>query len=175
MSTVVERELRITRCVTCDQPLPTLVVGGTGAAREWECCRCGATYLAQLVSSPPGHLRSAVRPSHYFPDKRQAGTTLQAKDIQRELRRHPRWPLMMSIPVVKLDDDLFPVGDEFTVISRNLSPGGIAIVHKRPLEGKLAVLIELPESGHVQLLMEIVRSKKVGPLYEMGGAFFDRR
>jgi hypothetical protein len=82
---------------------------------------------------------------------------------------------MIGIPAMQLDDDLFPVGEEFMVISRNLSASGIAIVHTHPLEGKLAILIELPETGHVQLLLTIVRSKKVGLLYEMGGSFFDRR
>ncbi len=175
MLSVAERELRITRCVTCDQPLPTLVVGGSEPTREWECSRCGATYLATLASSSPVHLRSSVKPLHYFPEHRQAAKTLRAKELQRELRRHPRQPLMMSIPAMKLDEDLFPVGEDFTVLSRNLSSSGIALVHTRPLEGKLAVLIELPEIGHVQLLLRIVRSKQVGPMYEMGGQFFDRR
>jgi hypothetical protein len=175
MQTVSERELRITRCVTCDQPLPTLIVGGRDPAREWECRRCGATYLATLASSSPHALRSCVKPLHYFPVHRQAATTLQATDLQRELRRHPRRPLMMSVPAMQLDDDLFPVGEDFTVISRNLSASGISLVHTRPLEGKLAILIELPEVGHVQLLLDIVRSKQIGSLYEMGGEFFDRR
>lgn len=175
MPSVAERELRITRCVTCDQPLPTLVVGGCGPAREWECRNCGATYLASLAPSTPNSLRSSVKPVHYFPEHREAATTLRAKDLQRELRRHPRKPLMMSIPAMQLDDDLFPVGEDFTVLSRNLSSSGIAIVYTCPLEGKLAVLIELPEIGHIQLLLDIVRATPVGPLYEMGGAFFDRR
>ena len=175
MASVAERELRITRCVTCDQQLPTLVVGGNAAAREWECSGCGATYLASLAPSSPKHLRSRVRPLHYFPERRESVPTLQAQELRRELRRHPRRPLLMSIPAMKLDDDLYPVGDDFMVISRNLSSSGIAIFHTRPLEGKLAVMIELPEIGHVQLLLEIVRSKNIGPLYEMGGAFFDRR
>lgn len=175
MPSVVQRELRITRCVTCDQPLPTLVVGGSEPTREWECCRCGATYLATLAPSSPSDLRSSVKPLHYFPEHRQAKRTLRAKELDRELRRHPRRPLMMSIPAIELDEDLFPVGDGFSVLTRNLSSSGIAIVHTSPLEGKLAVLIELPEIGHIQLLLEIVRSKQVGPMYEMGGAFFDRR
>ena len=175
MQSVAEREFQITRCVQCERPLPTLVVGGSHAVREWECRNCGATYLASLAASSPPHLRASVKLSHYFPAHRNAATTLRTKDLERELRRHPRRPVMMSIPVMELDDELFPLGDEFTVISRNLSSSGIAIVHTHPLEGKLAVLIELPELGHVQLLLEVVRCKKVGQLYETGGAFFDRR
>ncbi len=175
MPSVAERELKITRCVTCDQPLPTLVVGGSGATREWACRRCGATYLATLTASSCDHQRSNIRLVHYFPEHRYAARALRPKELQRELRRHPRRPLMMSIPAMKLDEDLFPVGEDFTVLSRNLSSSGIALVHTRPLEGKLAVLIELPEIGHVQLLLRIVRSKQVGPMYEMGGQFFDRR
>ena len=82
---------------------------------------------------------------------------------------------MMSVPAIELDEDLYPVGEDFTVISRNLSSSGIAFVHTHPLEGKFAILIELPELGQVQLLLDIVRYKKIGPMYEMGGAFFDRR
>ena len=123
----------------------------------------------------PKHLRKRLKALHYFPEHRETAKTLQAKDLERELRRHPRRPLMMGIPAMELDDELFPKGEDFTVISRNLSAGGIAIVHTHPLHGKLAILVELPELGHVQLLLEIVRCKKVGSLYEMGGAFFDRR
>ncbi|MDA1052408.1 MAG: PilZ domain-containing protein [Planctomycetota bacterium] len=175
MQSVAERDFQITQCVTCDQPLPTLVVGGSGPTREWECRNCGATYLASLAPSAPDHLRAAVKLSHYFLEYRAVESTLCAKDLERELRRHPRRPVMMCVPAVELDDELFPAGEDFTVISRNLSSSGIAIVHTHPLEGKLAVLIELPEIGHVQLLVNIVRCKKVGQLYEMGGAFFDRR
>jgi len=175
MPTVTERELQIMRCVTCDRPLPTLVVGGIGAVREWECRNCGATYLASLSLSSPNQLRSCIRPLRYFPEHCKMATTLRTPDIQRELRRHPRRPVMMSIPAMELDSDLFPVGEDFMVISRNLSACGIAIIHSRPLEGKMAVLIELPEIGHVQLLLDIVRCRKSGTLYEMGGAFFDRR
>ncbi|MBC8351239.1 MAG: PilZ domain-containing protein [Planctomycetes bacterium] len=175
MQQVTERTFQITQCVTCDGPLPTLVVGGAGATREWECRNCGATYLASLSPSSPAHLRDSIKLSHYFPERRETATTLREIDLEHELRRHPRRPMMMSIPVVLLDDDLFPVGQEFTVISRNLSASGIAIVHSIPLEGKLAVLIELPVIGHVQLLLDIVRCTQVGDLFEMGGAFFERR
>lgn len=175
MSAVAEREFQISRCVKCEQPLPPLVVGGNEPTREWECRNCGATYLASLASEAPCQLRDSVKLSHYFPKHREAATTLRAIDLDEELRRHPRKPLMMSIPAMQLDYDLFPVGEEFTVLSRNLSSSGIAIVHTRPLLGKLAVLLELPDLGHVQLLLKIVRSKPVGTLYEMGGEFFDRR
>ncbi|MCA9142597.1 MAG: PilZ domain-containing protein [Planctomycetaceae bacterium] len=175
MQAVAEREFQIKSCVKCDGPLPTLVVGGDGPVREWECRNCGATYLASLSPTSPDQLRDTVKLSHYFPAHRDAATTLKVKDLERELRRHPRKPLMMSVPATKLDHDLFPVGDEFAVVTRNLSASGIAIVHSQSLVGKLAVLVELPDIGHVQLLLRIVRCKKVGSLYEMGGAFFDRR
>lgn len=175
MQAAAEREFRIERCVECAQPLPTLVVGGSGPVREWECRNCGATYLATLFSTSPDQLRDSVKLSNYFPEHRGAATTLPAKELGKEPRRHPRTQLMMNVPAIQLDDDLFPVGEEFTVLTRNLSVSGIAIVHTQPLTGKLAVLVELPKSGHVQLLLGIVRCKKVGQLYEMGGAFFDRR
>jgi hypothetical protein len=161
--------------VKCSHPLPTLVVGGSGPVREWECRNCGATYLARLSPTSPNQLRDNVKLSHYFPEHRTAATTLRVKDLEQELRRHPRRPLMMNVPAIQLDYDLFPVGEEFTVLTRNLSSSGIAMVHTQSLVGKLAVLIELPEIGRVQLLLRIVRCKKIGELYEIGGAFFDRR
>lgn len=175
MQNVAEQAFQITQCVTCGHALPTLVVGAKEGAREWECRNCGATYLAQMADSSPAHLRTSVTLTHYFPEHREAATTLQAKELEHELRRHPRRPMMMTVPAMELDDDLFPLGEDFTVITRNLSSSGIAIVHTRPLERKLAVLIELPKLGYVQLLLEIVRCKSVGPLFEMGGAFFERR
>lgn len=175
MAAVAEREFQITRCVTCNQPLPTLVVGGTEPTREWECRGCGATYLASLAPTSPCQLRDTVKLSHYFPRQREAASTLPAREFREELRRHPRRPLMMGIPAMQLDYELFPVGEEFTILSRNLSASGIAFLHTKPLLGKLAVLIEMPETGYVQLLLQVVRTKQVGDLFEMGGEFFDRR
>lgn len=175
MEAVAEREFQIKRCVKCDHPLPTLVVGGGGAVREWECRNCGTTYLASLSPNASNQMRDNIRLSHYFPKHRDAATTLQVKDLEHELRRHPRRPLMMTVPAMQLDYDLFPVGEEFSVLTRNLSASGIALVHTASLAGKLAVLVELPSIGFVQLLLRIVRCKKVGQLYEMGGEFFDRR
>lgn len=175
MQVATEREFQIKRCVKCDHHLPTLVVGGNAPVREWECRNCGATYLASLAPTSPNHLRGNVKLSHYFPGHREAASTLCVKELEHELRRHPRRPVMMSVPAMQLDFDLFPVGEEFTVLTRNLSASGIAILHTQLLVGKLAVLIQLPDLGHVQLLLRIVRCKKVGELYEMGGAFFDRR
>ena len=174
MQPVAERTIQITQCVRCNVPLPTLVVG-RGALREWECRNCGATYVASLAPSSPDHLRASVKLTNYFPEHQKAAKALHAFDLKQESRRHPRLPVMMSVLATQLDDGLLPVGEDFTILTRNLSVSGIAIIHATPLDGKLAVLIELPRVGHVQLLLDIVRCEKVGEMYEMGGAFFERR
>jgi hypothetical protein len=174
MQTAVDEGLQVTQCVTCGIPLATLLLGGSEPAREWECRSCGATYIASLDPLSPSERRDSIRMRHYFPEHREATSTLSSIVLKEERRAHPRRPMMVSVLAVELDSDLFPIGEDFTVISRNLSASGIAIVHSRPLAGRLAVLLELPKLGYVQLLLNIVRCKKIGSLYEMGGAFIER-
>jgi len=53
---------RLGNCVTCGIPMPLRrpVAGETGC--RWECCNCGARYLAMLDEDGPGDILSNVRP-----------------------------------------------------------------------------------------------------------------
>lgn len=174
MDTSVVESVRISSCVTCASPLPTLIVGPGPSQRQWECGRCGASYLASLDSSSGPPVQGQLKLVHYFPQHMQNLQKPGEFEAGVELRRHRRRPITMHVPVAKLDDHHLPIGENFEVLSRDLSEGGIALLYTEPLEGKLAALVAMPDSGHVQLLMEVVRQRQAGPLYQMGCKFFDR-
>lgn len=170
----VQDSITISRCVACDQPIPALIVGAAPSRREWECLGCGASYRGTLADGASPHLRDRIRLVHYFPQYIKTLPELRHRTPGIELRRHRRRNVTMKIPVTPLDNDLYPVGDDFEVLSRNLSESGVGLLHHEPLRGKFAALVVLPDLEYVQLVLRIVRCEPMGSLYEMGAKFLKR-
>jgi hypothetical protein len=170
----VKEGVRITTCVTCEHPLPTLLISAYGSPRKWECCRCGATYVGALECNPENELRRHLKLLNYFPQCGQLGSNLRTLEHANQMRRHSRHPLMMEIPATQLNADLLPVGENFRIVTRDFSETGIGIIHTRPLEGKFAIVVDLPNAGYVELLFDVVRCERLGDLYVTGGKFFRR-
>ncbi|MBP90059.1 MAG: hypothetical protein CMJ64_25685 [Planctomycetaceae bacterium] len=80
----------------------------------------------------------------------------------------------MKIPVVPLDHDLVPIGENFEVLSSNLSESGVGLLHPEPMRGKFAALVVLPDLEYIQLILRIVRCQELGAMYEMGAKFLKR-
>jgi len=170
----VKKNVQINRCVKCEQSIPTLMVGDGPGCREWACRNCGATYYACLAADSSPYLRDRLELMHYFPKRVQQLPDLSQPEPGIELRRHRRRSLTMKIPLTQLDHELLPVGEDFEVLSRDLSESGIALLHTEPLRGKYAALIVLPDFEYVQLIIRIVRCEQKGSLYEMGAKFLQR-
>jgi hypothetical protein len=171
---ILKKCVEISRCVKCDEAIPTLLVGDDPACREWACRQCGATYYACLVPGSAPYLRDRLRLVHYFPKRVQEIPDISQHEPGIELRRHRRRSVTMRIPLTQLDHELMPVGEDFEVLSSDLSESGIALLHTEPLRGKLAALIVLPDYQYVQLILRIVRCQPRGSLYEMGAKFLQR-
>jgi len=170
----VKGGVRITSCVSCDNPLPPLLLSTCRSQRKWECCRCGTTYIGALEGDTLHELRGHLKLLNYFPECGQLGLSLQKLEHADHTRRHPRHPVMMEILATQLDADLLPVGEDFCVVTRDFSESGIGIIHTRQLEGKFAILVDLPNAGYVELLFAVVRCERLGDLYVTGGKFFRR-
>ena len=170
----VKKSVQISRCVKCDQSIPTLVVGDAPGCREWACKQCGATYYACLAPGSSSYLRDRLELVNYFPKRVQQLPDISQQEPGIELRRHRRRSVTMRIPLTQLDHELMPVGDDFEVLSRDLSESGIALLHTAPLRGKYAALIVLPDFEYVQLILRIVRCQQRGSLYQMGAKFLQR-
>ena len=89
-----------------------------------------------------------------------------------ERRGEDRVPLVALVPAIEVDENSQPVGEEFTVVTRNISTRGISLFHPTPIDAKY-LAIELPGSQDVktQVVMRIVHCRSVGQAQEIGGEF----
>jgi hypothetical protein len=90
-----------------------------------------------------------------------------------ERRAEPRWTIVTPVPVQPLDERLRPHGEPFVAISRDVSPGGMALYHLQPVPVKslLAVELRAPEGDTLQAVLEVVRCRTDGLAFEIGGQF----
>ncbi|MFW6114246.1 MAG: PilZ domain-containing protein [bacterium] len=64
------------------------------------------------------------------------------------------------------------MGDPVVCTSRNISTGGIALVHKRALKPKYLILELSPNDGvPIQMVLEVLRCRSVGRFFEIAGRF----
>lgn len=175
----------ITECSVCLQPLPTLLLQASPDAQLWECLGCGATYQGKLANRVPLELKARLKPAAYFSSTSsdsmadsalvEFAEELVARDKEMlERRGAPRRPIMLPIQVLPLDEDLFPAGPAFCVVSRDISTTGLAILHHSPIVGNIAIKVTLPDQGDLQFTVRTSRNKPVGPFYEVGGEFISR-
>ncbi len=93
---------------------------------------------------------------------------------EADRRAHVRHPLMMAIATVAVDDDVQPVAEPVTMITRDISSHGIGLIHTQPVDAKW-IVIELPlQTGTEQFVMEVVRCHPVDRFYDVGGRFIRR-
>lgn len=173
-TTRLANSLTIDRCVTCDQTIPTLIVGEDSSRREWECVNCGTSYLATLAESEQPYDHDRLRLVNFFPLHLQQLPDIHEREPGIDSRRHRRRFLTVKILATKVNDDLCPVGENFEILSRDLSESGIGLLHPEPLVGKYAALIVLPDQVFAQIVIQIVRCEPLGSLYAMGAKFLHR-
>ena len=80
-----------------------------------------------------------------------------------ERRENQRHPLSETLIVQPLDDDLQPQGEEFRVITRDVSAYGIGFVHSEPIE-QSHLRIGIPDRTNTELLVEVKHCSAVGEL-----------
>jgi hypothetical protein len=92
-----------------------------------------------------------------------------------ECRAQTRY--LMAVPTIAqpLNGDWQPEGPSFKLVVRDVSVGGVGLLHTRPLKAKF-LAIELVDPNRTDLepmcvVIEVLHCRAVGPMFEIGGRF----
>jgi hypothetical protein len=93
-----------------------------------------------------------------------------------ERRTHMRYVVALQSVVQPLDDEHRPLGNSFHGVTRDISVGGMALVHTQPVTAKfLNVTLSSPEGNHMQTILKVLRCSPLGTYYDIAGEFVIRR
>ena len=99
----------------------------------------------------------------------------QSLPSQIERRGMVRFPIAVPVLVMPLDENYQPVGPAFEAVTRDLSAGGMALLHTRAVNAKfLALEIEIPQKGRRTMILEVLRCRPSRRFYEIAGKFVAR-
>ena len=89
-----------------------------------------------------------------------------------ERRNHVRYVVALPTVVQPLDEKLSPSGDSFHAVTRDISVGGVSLVHTYPIQSKyISVEIKPREGAAIRLLVKVLRCKPLGSYYDVAGEF----
>ncbi len=174
---------RIQICSSCESPLPLSNALVQEDSRIWICNKCSTEYNAALASDYSIDELRNVSPEPVFFDLSTA--TLAAPEMLEfakrfgaresknvEKRSATRHPVVAAVYAMEFDDLLRPCSPPFQVLSRNLSAGGICLIHSRSISSKFLV-IEMTAAGGVpiQTLAHVLRRRPIGPYHDIGAEF----
>jgi len=167
-------------CPVCFLPLPLRLPSDVDTAQKWRCVGCGMQLEAVLVEDCSEEIRDTVRlvrevkfdECELSPPPTAvvefASTLAESSDRRIAERR----ALVKTVPVVPVDADFSPIGEPFMAVSRNVSVGGIAILHVVPIAQELlAVRLTKRENETMELVVKVTRTRTVGEFYEISGRF----
>lgn len=102
-------------------------------------------------------------------------TKLRGKVVSFEgvdRRAHARYVVAVPTVVEPLDDNFEPAGPPFCAATRDLSLGGIALVHPRPVMTRYIGVRLMPvETAEVRMLVEVLRCNELGNHFDIAGMF----
>jgi hypothetical protein len=89
-----------------------------------------------------------------------------------ERRSEKRRPVVLNIIAVPLDEDRNPCGEPFLALSRNISRGGIALLHTEMVKSPYLLLrIETLRHEVIQAVVQVVRARNFYQFTEISGRF----
>jgi hypothetical protein len=89
-----------------------------------------------------------------------------------ERRTEKRRPVVLDIIAVPLDEDRNPCGDPFLALSRNISRGGIALLHTERVKAPFLLLrIETLRHEVIQAVVQVIRARNFYQFTEISGRF----
>ncbi|HET6325622.1 MAG TPA: PilZ domain-containing protein [Planctomycetaceae bacterium] len=89
-----------------------------------------------------------------------------------ELRRSKRYTAVLEVIVVPLNEHFRPSGLPFLAVTRDVSTGGLCLLHMRPApSAKLFIQIERPNDSALDVVLNVRRNRRVGQFYEIAGDF----
>ena len=88
-----------------------------------------------------------------------------------ERRREGRYPMMLPVRAVWVDDNDEAVGESFELITRDVSSTGIALLHTQPLDGeRLAIQFSIADTL-VNMVIEMIWDREMGTFHGAAGRF----
>jgi hypothetical protein len=89
-----------------------------------------------------------------------------------ELRRSKRYPAVLEVVVVALNEHFRPSGLPFLAVTRDLSTTGLCMLHTRPAPSlKLFVEIARPNETALDVVLNVRRNRRVAQFFEIAGDF----
>lgn len=90
-----------------------------------------------------------------------------------ERRLHRRYVKPLPVAATPVDVNNYAIGARFDTIARDISAGGVCLLHNEPVDAKrLAIDIGSPQGLQVRLLLEVLRCRRVEEgYYEIAGRF----
>lgn len=89
-----------------------------------------------------------------------------------ERRAQPRKAITVPVVVQRLDDEFQPVGETFSALTKDISGGGVGILHSEPVTtGYLQIQFSTSEHEQMVLLSCIRHCTPCGQAYHIGGRF----
>src|ERR1700722_17475510 len=89
-----------------------------------------------------------------------------------ELRRSKRYTAVLEVIVVPLNEHFRPSGLPFLAVTRDVSTGGLCLLHMRPAPaGLLFIEIERPNVPPLEVVLNVRRNRRVGQFFEIAGEF----
>jgi len=94
---------------------------------------------------------------------------------EKENRNSPRRPISVRLRVIPCNESGEPAGQPFVALTRDLSAGGICLVHTRATNAShLLVVLRAQGLEPMQLVVEVLRCRAIGRFYEIAGRFVSR-
>jgi hypothetical protein len=77
----------------------------------------------------------------------------------------------MPVLVQPVDERYHPIGEPFSMVTRDVSPSGVGLVHSEPIRHKFLALQMLLNGERVNFVIKVVWNMGLGPFYGAGGEF----
>jgi hypothetical protein len=92
-----------------------------------------------------------------------------APQTHNDRRRGPRRLMVVPVRAQPVDEEFHPIGDSFDVVTRDISPQGIGIVHTHRVHHKrLALQLRIMDK-EINFVVEVAWCKAMGPYEYVGG------
>jgi hypothetical protein len=91
-----------------------------------------------------------------------------------ERRSEGRYPMLVPILAVAMDEDGLPTGPPMDMITRDISATSIGVIHSEPITAeRLAIQVRLA-GRDVDLIARVVWSRPLGPFFAAAGQYVGR-
>ena len=119
------------------------------------------TICSPVLPQPPTELVSFV--------ERQIRNAQAYEGVERRSERR----CLMVVPVLAqpVDEESNAIGAPFALVSRDISPQGIGLVHSEPIDQTLLALQMSLANEEVNVVADVQWCKAFGPFYYFGGKF----